>query len=204
MNAWRMFAPTTPPSEVPGVPQRNWLEFADAGSVLGDSTVPPTMVVFSDYQCPWCKRVDDILQDVLSTTDRPVKVLYRHWPLTAIHPHAREAALASICADRAGRFHAMHRELFRLKDSLGLIPATDFAVRAGIVEIDAFDRCTKSADAQLVLKRDSLAASRLQVGGTPTILAGGKRFNGSIPKAQIEKLLGVAIGTRPAAIFGRR
>ncbi len=197
--------PPPPPSEVPSTTQKDWLQYAAVGSSLGSPNAKPALVVFSDYQCPWCKRLDDVLHEVLAEHDEPLRFVYRHWPITSIHPQAKAAALAAICADQQSRFEAMSKLLYGKKDSLGLISWRDLATRAEVRDLDEFDRCVVGEAAEEILVRDSLDAVELQVIGTPTVLVAGRRINGSVPKDQLKRLLGLkaTAGARSASAVSR-
>lgn len=111
---------------------------------------------------------------------RDVAVVYRHFPLTIIHPHARVAALAAECGAREGVVEALHDRLYDEPDSIGLKPWTRFALEAGVTDTTRFVSCMNGAEAKTALSHDSVAAARLGVVATPTLLINELKFEGSI------------------------
>ena len=106
--------------------------------------------------------------------------VYRHHPITGLHPFAREAALAAECAHVQKRFEQIRNVLFDKQDSIGKLPWGIFAQRAGLADTTAFVDCVKrrSFDARVV--EDSVAARELGVRGTPTIVIGDSVFYGGM------------------------
>ena len=101
----------------------------------------------------------------------------RHFPIPN-HPHARNAAIASECAAAQDQFEAMHRTMFGLADSLGTLSWSSLASRAGVPDSAAFVRCLESPESAAAISRDSVAAYKLGLRGTPTLLIGSTRVDG--------------------------
>src|SRR5215471_12266119 len=76
-----------------------------------------TVVEYVDFECPFCRRLDDVLAPVLAKYPGRVRVVRKHVPLTKIHPHAEAAARASVCAEAQGQGDAMADALFRAPPS---------------------------------------------------------------------------------------
>jgi predicted DsbA family dithiol-disulfide isomerase len=160
--------------------QDDWRLYADDGYSISDSGAGDTVVVFTDYQCPFCRSLESVL-DSVRTRGTPLHVVYRQSPSRS-HPFAVNAVRAVECAAKQNRFAEMHRALFLHGDSLGRWPLRRFAIQASLVDTTAFDRCV-SGDASLrQFKRDSVAAARLKIRGTPSVLVGRVRYNG-LPSA---------------------
>src|SRR5262249_48954623 len=79
--------------------------------VRGPKDARIEMVEFSDFQCPFCKQLHPVLDQVLKAFPKDVKLVYKQYPLN-IHPFARQAALASMAAHAQGKFWALHDKLF--------------------------------------------------------------------------------------------
>lgn len=169
-------APATAVGGLRVTTQKDWREFADAGHVIGPADAPVTIVEFSDFQCPFCARFAEF-HDSLLVDGLRVRVLYRHFAIPN-HPHARNAAVASECAAAQGKFDVMHRALFASADSLGALPWSSIARRAGVPDSVAFARCLDGKEASAAIVRDSLAGHKLGLRGTPTLLIGSTRVDG--------------------------
>lgn len=78
----------------------------------GPADAPVTIVEFSDFECPFCMRAFPTVQQIMDTYPNEVKVVYKHLPLTNIHPNAERAAIASECARDQGKFWEMHDKMF--------------------------------------------------------------------------------------------
>ena len=157
---------------------RNWTRFADAGLRIGNPAAPVTIVEFSDFQCPACRGLAEQLETVRARHPGDVSILYRHYPLTQIHPFARQAALAAECAAEQHRFPEFHDALFRAQDSIGTTSWSTFAERAQVADIAAFARCVRTEAHAARISQDLNAGRELEVEATPTVLINGKRFTG--------------------------
>jgi protein-disulfide isomerase len=170
----------------------------------GSPNAPVTMIEFSDYQCPYCKRHADqtvpaLLKDYVQTGK--VRYAFRDFPLTQIHPLAAKAAEAARCAGDQGKYWEMHDRLFA---NPGELQAEKLPVHARSIGLDevSFRKCLDESRHAAAVKEDLDAGARIGVTGTPAIVLGfsdgGQAKNtvvirGAHPvgtfKAEIEKLL---------------
>ena len=102
---------------------RNYLEPARIeveaiGPSKGPEDAPITLVEFSDFECPFCVRVLPTIEQVQQTYGDQVRIVYRQFPLNAIHPNAQLSAEASLCADAQGKFWEMHDAIFEARGDL--------------------------------------------------------------------------------------
>jgi len=170
--------------------------------VLGNKDAKVTLVEFSDFQCPFCKSMFDeslpqIKKDYIDTGK--VKLAYRHFPLTSIHPNAQKAAEASECANDQGKFWQYHDELFKNQtewESLSPDKALEkFAEYAGNIGIDSnkLSGCVSSGQFEDNVNKDLDEGSTAGVQGTPATYVNGYLLEGAVPyeqfKAEIEKRL---------------
>jgi protein-disulfide isomerase len=162
-----------------------WRDFSQSGHWMGPERAPVTVVVFSDFQCPYCALLMHRLGVLRAKYPQDVAVVYRHFPL-AVHQYSMAAARASECAASQGRFEAFHNALFASQEAIGRVPWTHFALTAGVRDTTAFSRCTVSDSALLVVARDSAAAKRLGVEGTPVLLINQTRLEGAQPLDTLE------------------
>jgi protein-disulfide isomerase len=167
----------------------NWAQLVSAGEWMGRSDAPVKIVEFSDFQCPFCARTHPAVDAVRRRHPERVAVLYRHFPLDAIHPFARPAAAASECAGRQGRFGEFATLLFAQQDSLGAKPWSRFAAQAGVADAPAFERCVRESRTLAEVDRDAKlgAATRIEV--TPTLVINGTLRPGAITEAELDSLV---------------
>jgi protein-disulfide isomerase len=143
-----------------------WTALTTQGSRLDSGRSAPAFVEFADYQCPFCKNANGTMEQWLATHD--TGVVYRHFPLTAIHPAAEGAARAAICAEDQGRFRQMHHELFTNSEWEKDQNWVREANAAAVPDIPAFQGCLKSEKTTKRLNADIALAKSLGIGGTPT------------------------------------
>jgi protein-disulfide isomerase len=86
--------------------------------VHGPESARYTLVEYGDYECPDCGRLFDIIRHLQSTLGDQLRIVYRHYPLSGIHPHALEAAEAAEAAGQQERFWEMHDLLFQNQSGL--------------------------------------------------------------------------------------
>jgi protein-disulfide isomerase len=90
----------------------------DEDHVQGPEAASYTLVEYGDYECPACGQLFDIIRDLQSTLGDQLRIVYRHYPLSGIHPRAQEAAEAAEAASQQGRFWEMHDLLFHNQNTL--------------------------------------------------------------------------------------
>ena len=181
-------------------------ETVAVGSIAprGSRNAPVTMIEFSDYQCPYCKRHADqtvpaLLKDYVQTGK--VRYAFRDFPLTQIHPLAAKAAEAARCAGDQGKYWEMHDRLFA---NPGELQADKLPVHARSIGLDeaAFRACLDESRHAAAVQEDLEAGAKIGITGTPAIVVGlsdGEQaknvvvIRGALPiaafKAEIEKLL---------------
>ena len=152
-------------------------DVAATGPARGPATAAVTIVEFSDFECPYCRGASASLEAVRKQFGDRVRVVYRQFPLARIHPGARMAAEASLCADEQGRFWAMHDALFRDSSKLA---ARDLKNTAAELKLDPekFNVCLDTGKYAKRVDADLEAGRRAGVGGTPAIFVNGRFVRG--------------------------
>ena len=168
---------------------RDWRPYAASGFRVGPNPAPVTVVEFADYQCPFCRRLESSLAKVAAEHPDSVAIVRRQFPLTSLHPAAFDAAAAALCAAKAGRFVPMHELLYRVQDSLELIPWTALGTRAGIQDTLALVHCMNADSTASAIRADVAAATRLGATGTPTLLVNEWRIVGMPSEPALDSLV---------------
>jgi protein-disulfide isomerase len=146
---------------------------ADAPS-LGRADAPVTIVEFSDYQCPFCRRfytttLAALKKDYIDAGK--VRYVFRDYPLDQLHSHARKAAEAAHCAGEQGKYWQMHDTLFQNQATLDLPQLAEHARSVG-VDGPTFDRCLSSGQTAARVDRGLADGAAAGVQGTPGFVIG--------------------------------
>ncbi len=160
----------------------------DTGRVRGDSKAPVTVVEFSDFQCPYCKRVQPTLKDLLAKYEGKIKLAFRDFPLRQLHPQAEMAAEASRCAKEQGKFWEYHDALFADQTRLDEAGLTATAKEMGL-DLKSFQSCLDSGKFKAQIEQDIQDGARAGVSGTPGFFINGIFVSGSQPQSEFEKII---------------
>jgi len=169
-------------SKDPLAETRALLQVKDAPS-LGDPKAPVTLVEFSDFQCPVCRSLHDVLRGMLPNYPQ-VRVVFKDFPLESLHPWARTAALGGHCAyeQNPSAFWKVYDLIYDQQELISASNAwtkmTDFAGQAGL-NADAFRACMASPAAGAAIEASKANGQRLEVGSTPTVFVNGRRMVGA-------------------------
>jgi len=150
------------------------------GPSLGPDDAPVTIVEFSDYQCPFCGRAEPVVKQVLAKYPDQVRLVYRHFPLDSIHPQARPAAIAAVCASEQGRFWEFHDKVFGSQRELSSERLAGFADELEL-DRESFDRCLESDAAAKTVADDLEAGQSAGTTGTPAFFVNGIMLSGARP-----------------------
>jgi protein-disulfide isomerase len=156
----------------------DWRTLTQGGIKTGDPAAPVTIIEFADFQCPACRKFAEQVRQAQVQHPGKILVIYRHYPLEAIHPYAMAAANASECAAEQGRFAAFHDVLFAAQDSIGRTSWVRFARAAAVPDTARFKQCVDQNRYQARIQADIAAGRHLKVDGTPTVVVNGLKFTG--------------------------
>jgi protein-disulfide isomerase len=137
-------------------------------------------VEFSDFQCSYCKRVLNVLDQVLERYPSQVRLAFRDFPILSIHPQAQKAAEAAHCAAEQGKFWEYHDLLFEKQEA---IPKANFAEQAKALglEVAAFQACLDSRKYKEKVERNHADGVKAGVSGTPAFFINGRPLSGAQP-----------------------
>jgi protein-disulfide isomerase len=142
----------------------------------GPLNAPVTLVEYGDLECPHCGRAYPIVKAVQRRLGKRLRFVFRHFPLTEVHPHAQHAAEAAEAAAAQGKFWEMHDRLFERQFALEDEQLVEYALELGL---DA-SRVARELAAQTYKPRvrdDFMGGMRSGVNGTPTFFINGVRHD---------------------------
>jgi protein-disulfide isomerase len=144
---------------------------------LGDADAPVTLVEYGDYQCPFCAGAQPVMRELLRNFGQDLSLVFRHFPLTEVHPAAEVAAESAEFAGAQGAFWDMHEALFANQPRLSLPVIFAIAGALGLSQAELRDALTARTDADKV-RSDFLGGVRSGVNGTPAFFVNGLRHDG--------------------------
>jgi protein-disulfide isomerase len=182
------------PARRPDTPQTASVSIGKEPTQLGAADAPVTVVEFTDYQCPFCKRFiqttfPQLKRDYIDTGK--VRWIVRDLPL-GFHANANKAAIAAHCAGDQGKYWEMRDILFKNNANLGNEKLPRYAREIGL-DAKEFDACLSSDRHQSQIDQSSREAGKIRVTGTPSFIIGktaGDTVSGKL-----------VIGAQPTAVF---
>jgi protein-disulfide isomerase len=170
------------------------LKSMDRAALIGDSPTRGAadarvvLVEFSDFQCPYCASAATDMKTFMAAHASDVLFVYKHFPLSRIHPEALPAAKAAWAADQQGQFWAYHDALFADQAQLGESLYVKLAEEVGL-DVERFNRDRNSPAAAAAVDRDLQLARQLNLNGTPTFLMNNLWIPGGAPLEFFEEAL---------------
>ena len=160
----------------------------DRGRLRGDPKALVTIVEFADYQCPYCKQTETTLNNLLRKYPGQVKIAFRDFPLASIHPYAEEAAEATRCAGKQGKFWEFHDALFANQAKLDHAQLKATAQTLGLDE-NAFQSCLESGEYNLQVLRDQEDGRKAGISSTPGFFINGIPITGTQAEDAFQKII---------------
>lgn len=155
--------------------------------VKGEKKAQYTIIAFSDFQCPFCKRGDDTIKELLKKHEGQIKYVFKHFPLS-FHPEAANASKAAWAAGKQNKFFEYHDKLFENQAKLGEELYVQIAKDLGL-NLEKFNKDRASEDAQKQIDADMKAAQAIGVQGTPGFVLNGVKILGAYPIDHFEKVI---------------
>ncbi len=177
--------------------------------VKGPEAAKVTIVEYSDFQCPFCSKVEPTIDKVVETYGKDVRVAFKENPLP-FHNNAQIAAEAAMAANEQGKFWEMHKKLFANQTALERPSLEKYADELGL-NVAKFKAALDSGKFKQAIKDDTAEAAKFGARGTPSFFINGKPFRGAQPfenfKTAIDKELEAAnaklkSGVSLAALYG--
>ncbi len=149
----------------------------DRDHIRGPVDAPVTVVEYGDFECPYCGRAEPVMRELLRDFG-DVSYVWRHLPLSDVHPHAQQAAEASEAAGAQGAFWEMHDLLLQHQDALELDDLTGYAAQLGL-DVEHFETDLRGRVGTPRVADDIDSADLSGVSGTPTFFVNGRRHYGA-------------------------
>lgn len=145
---------------------------------LGNPKATIKIIEFSDYECPYCKKGEESIQQVMKAYGDRVQLYYRDYPLP-FHKNARNASLAAGCAMAQGKFWEYHGKLFAMEE----LSTEKMKAAAGELGLDQakFNKCFEEQEFKKAIEKDIEDAQNVGVTGTPTFFVNGRVLSGAQP-----------------------
>ena len=168
-------------------PPRIRIPITPEDPVRGPKNAPVTIVEFSDFQCPYCGRVQPVIERLLKKYPTQVRLIFKNTPLS-FHPYAKGAAEAALCAGKQGKFWEMHDWLYSHQQELGKdwMPK---AVKATGVDQAKLSACIKSHVEIKKIDQDLRLSHEVGVNATPTFFIDGRMVRGAQPFATFDEII---------------
>jgi NhaA family Na+:H+ antiporter len=156
--------------------------------IRGRADASTTLVWYGDYECDYCARAFPVVNELVEVMGDRLRLVYRHFPVASVHPHAAVAAQAAEAAGAQGRFWDMHDLLFREQHRLADADFTYFALK---LELEPYKFQADLSSERFVprVRRDIDSGIASGVKGTPTFFVNGMKYSDVIDVPSLIKAL---------------
>lgn len=153
-----------------------WFDVAEHDHVRGNPDAPNTVIEYGDFECPYCAAAFPVLRELVDESDGTVRLIFRHFPVPDVHPHALTAALAAEAASSQGKFWEMHDLLFERQSRLTANDLRAYAAELGIdPDLAVGERAQQFGDQ---VEQSFGSGLDLDVPGTPTLFVNTDIYRG--------------------------
>ncbi|MCS6872711.1 MAG: thioredoxin domain-containing protein [Anaerolineae bacterium] len=177
----------------PAMPSRVDVELGNS-PFWGPENAKVTVVMFSDFECSFCARFyRDTYGTLKARYQDRVRFVFKHFPLSAIHPNAERAAVAAECANEQGKFWAYHDVLFENQRNFSQDALISYARQVNVPNIEQFTECLTTQKYLSTVIADVQQGERHSVQGTPTFFINGLPLVGAQPYPTFERAIEQAL-----------
>jgi protein-disulfide isomerase len=146
----------------------------DSDHILGPADAPLELIMYGDFQCPYCTAAQSIVARVRRRLDGRLRFAFRHLPLHEVHPDAQRAAEASEAAAAQGKFWEMHDALYANGGQFGPDDLAAVAARLGL-DVERFRAELIDGAHTARVERDAAGARAAGIAATPAFIVNGRR-----------------------------
>jgi protein-disulfide isomerase len=165
---------------------------ADDDPFLGPKEAPITIIQFAEYQCPYCGKAGESVDQVMKEYEGKIKMVYRDFPLS-FHDRAIPAAVAANCSGEQGKYFEMHNLLMGNQRALSESDLTAHATSLSL-DLDKWNECRKDPKQSAEVNKDFEDGQKVGVTGTPAFFVNGVMLSGAVPFAQFKEIIDRELG----------
>ena len=169
-------------------PAVNYAVPADGRPAFGPADALVTIIEYSDFQCPFCSRVNPTMKQIKETYPKDVRIVFRQLPLS-FHDRARPAAKAALAAAQQGKFWEMHDLLFTNQKALDDKSLETYASQIPGINLDQWKKDLADPKLETMVKEDETIAAKFGANGTPAFFVNGRFLSGAQPFEEFDKLI---------------
>ncbi|MCA6067916.1 thioredoxin domain-containing protein [Chryseobacterium sp. RG1] len=145
--------------------------------IQGNENADLVIVEYGDYQCPYCGAAYPVLKELMKEFGSQVQFVFRNFPLSEMHPHAKPAAVAAEAANLQGKFWEMHDAIYENQEYLNELFLFELAEKIGL-NIEQFKEDIQKTELEEKVDTDFESGVMSGVNGTPSFFINDKKFNG--------------------------
>jgi protein-disulfide isomerase len=160
--------------------------------VLGPADAPVAVLEYGDYECPFCRGAARDVHRMLDLYPGLIGFVFRNFPISALHPHAEQAAEAAEAAAAQGKFWGMYELLLRPSSRLDLDSLLSYARSLGL-DVDRFGQEVTGGAYTAKIERDVREGVRNGVNATPKFYVDGVRIDGKLPLEGLEDAIRASV-----------
>jgi len=154
---------------------------------MGPADAPVTIIQFAEYQCPYCGKARESLQEVEKNYPGKIRFVFRDFPL-GFHDRAIPAAVAANCAEKQGKYWEVHDALMSNQRALEDADL-ERAAREAKLDVDKWQECRKDPSIETEIRKDMADGQKAGVSGTPAFFINGVFLNGAQPYERFKAVI---------------
>ena len=174
-------------------------------AIKGNKDAPITIVEYSDFQCPFCKRGSDTVNAVMADYGDKVRLVFKHFPIDQIHPRARLASkyMIAIGQQSPAKAYQFKEDVFNAQGDLRVQTDREAAAvldkiakKIGGINMSKLKADVKSDEAEKLVNEDKAEANKFGFTGTPGYLINGVSLKGAYPASEFNKIIDRHLGKK--------
>jgi protein-disulfide isomerase len=180
--------PTPTPTPTPTAPTVQKLSALDYSTAQfkGKADGAVIMVEYSDFQCPYCGKVEPVLEQVQAAYPN-MKFIYQQFPLS-FHPNAQKASEASLCAADQGKFWELHKVMYANQNNLAVDEIKGYAAAISGMDTAKFNSCLDGSTKASQVAKEATAGAGVGIGGTPGFVVYAKSAKSDALVAKLQTI----------------